>query len=170
MREDAEFAVNRGARDYFKPFVAVGRKLGARERRHPDARKRTLRHGLQPKILVGRASLGWRHFPPVPLQDFREREPLRDAPIDDDAFVDFGFDAAGPLLGLRPVIEGSRLRREAGAADLDSPKLAALLDGRHRTVLLNGVSPGCATGTVPELSQKALKATIQKTTAIQETS
>jgi hypothetical protein len=36
--------------------------------------------------------------------------------------------------------------------------------------LLNGVSPGCATGTVPELSQKALKATIQKTTAIQETS
>jgi hypothetical protein len=95
---------------------------------------------------------------------------LRDSPIDDDAFVDLGFDAACPLLGLRPVIEGSGLGGEASPADLYSPELAALLDGRHGTVLLNGVSPGCATGTVPELSQKALKATIQKTTAIQETS
>ena len=43
----------------------------------------------------------------------------------------------------------------ASAADLHPPELAALLDGRHRTVLLNGVSPGCATGTVPELSQNA---------------
>jgi hypothetical protein len=118
----------------------------------------------------GRASFVGRHLAPVPLQNLRERDPLRDTPIDDDAFVDLGFDAAGPLLGVRSVIEGSGLRRESGASDLDSPELAALLDGRHRTVLLNGVSPGCATGTVPELSQKALKATIQKTTAIQETS
>jgi hypothetical protein len=62
------------------------------------SRKRTLRHGFQPKVLVGRASLDGRHFPPVPLQDFREREALRDSPIDDDTFVDLGFDAACPLL------------------------------------------------------------------------
>jgi hypothetical protein len=144
--------------------------LGTRERRHPDPGERTLRHGLEAQVLIGRASLGGRHLAPVPLEDLSEREPLRDAPIDDDAFIDLGFDAAGPLLGVRPVIEGTGLRREASAADLHSPELAALLDGRHRTVLLNGVSPGCATGTVPELSQKALIATIQKTTAIQETS
>jgi len=105
VREDAELAVDRGAGDDFEPLVAVGRELGTRERRHPDLGKRTLRHGLQPKILIGRAAFGGRHFAPVPLQDFSEREPLRDAPIDDNAFIDLGFDAAGPLLGLRPVIE-----------------------------------------------------------------
>jgi len=75
-----------------------------------------------------------------------------------------------PTLGEQLAIEGSRLCRQAGTADLHSPELVAFLEGRHRTVLLDGVSPGRATGTVPELSQKALKATIQKTTAIQETS
>ncbi|MBV8457342.1 MAG: hypothetical protein JO122_12080 [Acetobacteraceae bacterium] len=34
-----------------------------------------------------------------------------------------------PLLGVRPVIEGLGLRREARASDLHSPELAALLDG-----------------------------------------
>ena len=31
----------------------------------------------------------------------------------DDTFNDLGFDAPCPLLGLRPVIEGTGLRREA---------------------------------------------------------
>ena len=84
--------------------------MRAREGRHPGARNCTLRHRLEAQVLIRRASLGGRHFAPVPLQDFSEREPLRDAPIDDNAFVDLGFDATGPLLGLRPVIEAPGLR------------------------------------------------------------
>jgi hypothetical protein len=64
----------------------------------------------------------------------------------------------------------SKVRVCAGAAHLHFPERAAFLESRHRTVLLDGVSPGRATGTVPELSQNASKATIQKTTTIQETS
>src|SRR5215469_3454922 len=155
VREDAKFAVDRGAGDDFEPLVAVGRKLRARERRHPDLGKRTLPHGLQAQVLIRRSSFCRRHLAPVALEDVRERQPLCGSPINDNAFVEVRLDAARPLLGVRPAIERFGLRREAGASDLYSPELAALLDGRHRTVLLNGVSPGCATGTVPKLSQNA---------------
>ena len=140
--------------------------MGTRERRHPDARKRALRHRLEAQVFIERAPFRGRDFTPVALEHLREREPLRGSPIHDDALIEVRFDAARPLLGMRPVIESLGLRHKAGATDLHSPELTAFLDRRHRTVLLDGVSPGRATGTVPKLSQNALRATIQKTTAI----
>jgi hypothetical protein len=124
----------------------------------------------EPQVLIGGPALGRGHFPPVALQELGQGASLCDAPIDRDALVDVRLDAARPLLGPRLAIEGLRLRRQAGAADFDSPEFAASLEGRHRTVLLGGVSLDRATGTVPELSQKGSSATIQKATAIQETS
>src|SRR5437016_9778286 len=68
VREDAEFAVYGGSGDDLKPFITVGREVRARERGHPDPGKRTLRHRLQPKVLIGRASFGRGHFAPVALE------------------------------------------------------------------------------------------------------
>jgi hypothetical protein len=127
----------------------------------------TLRHRF---VFIERAPFRGCDFASVTLEHPRKREPLCGSPIDDDAFIEVRFDAACPLLGVRPVVESLGLRREAGTSYLYSPELTAFLDGRHRTVLLDGVSPGRATGTVPKLSQNASRATIQKTTAIQETS
>lgn len=94
VREDAEFAVYGDSGDDVKPFITVGREVRTRECRHPDARERTLRHGFQAKVLIGRASLCRGHLALVALEDFCKREPLRDPSVDDDAFVDLGFDTA----------------------------------------------------------------------------
>jgi hypothetical protein len=142
-------------RDHLQALVSVCGKVRAREGGHADARKRTPRHGREPKVLVGRTPLGRGHLAPVALEDFRERESLRDPAIDDDALVDVGFDVPGPLLGLGLVIKGPGLRRQASAANLYTPEWATFLEGRHGTVSLSGVSRDRATGTVPELSQIA---------------
>jgi hypothetical protein len=170
VREHVEFPVDGRPGDDFQVLIAIGREVRAGERGLPDARDRALRHRLEPKALVGGAPLGGRHFAPVAFEDCRQCGSLGDAPIDGDPLVHLGFDAACPALGECLVIEGSGLRRQPGAADLHSPEIAASLEGRHWTVLLDGVSPDRATGTVPELSQKPSKATIQKMTTTQETS
>ena len=99
--EDVEFAIYGRAGDDLQPLIAIGGQEGARERRHPDARKLALRHRPEPKVLIGGAALGRRHFAPVALEDLRKGGPLGGPPIDVDPLVDVRLDAARPLLGER---------------------------------------------------------------------
>src|SRR2546421_12410789 len=48
VRQYGEFAVYRSAGDDLEALIPIGRQEGTRERRHPDARKRTLRHRFEP--------------------------------------------------------------------------------------------------------------------------
>ena len=116
VREDAEFAVYSRPGDDFQSLIMAGREVAARERRHPDPGKRTLCRDLQPKVFIGRASLRGRHIAPVPLQNFSEREPLRDAPIDDGRHVNASSSSGFGPLSVRASDErvgryGSRFRR-----------------------------------------------------------
>jgi hypothetical protein len=58
------------------------------------------------------------------LEDFREGGALGGAPMNDDAAVELGLEAARPLLGRGLGFESSGLRRGALATDFDPPELA----------------------------------------------
>ena len=103
VRKHAEFAVYRSAGDDLEALIPVGRQEGTRERRHPNARKRTLRHRFEAQVFIERAPFRGCDFASVTLEHLRKREPRRGSPIHDDALIEVRFDAACPLLGVRPV-------------------------------------------------------------------
>ena len=134
MGEDVELAIHRRPGDDLQPLITAGGEVGTRDRRHADPGEGAQRHGLEAQVLVARAALGRRYIAPVALQDFGQSSALGRAPVEDNAALELGLDATGPLLGHGLVFKSPGLRRRALAPDFDPPELAALLDCRHRTV------------------------------------
>jgi len=104
-------AVYGGTGDHLQPVVPVSGQVRARPSSHANAGEGPQRYGFEAQVLLPGTALGGRHVTPIALQDFGQRSSLGRSAVHQDAVVDLGLEAAGPLLGERLVVERTGLRR-----------------------------------------------------------